>query len=344
MKWSAELIKHNREERIAVKFDKNEDTNRRIKALEGARWSVNMQVWHLPNTQEHRKRFGLEPTENELLIVEKLKSFERWLASKRYSESTIRTYTEALKVFMSYFAKKAIEQIDNQDIIDFNNDYILKKELSSSYQNQFINAIKLFFRTIENKLIVEEFIHRPKREKTLPNVLSKQEVKLIINASINLKHRTMLSLLYSCGLRSGELLRLMPMHVDSKRQLLIIKNGKGKKDRVVPLSMKTIEMLRAYYSIYKPKFYLFEGQQAGNAYDARSLQQVLKQSLAKTSIIKPVTLHWLRHSYATHLLESGTDLRYIQEILGHSSSRTTEIYTHVSTLSLQKIVSPFDSL
>jgi integrase/recombinase XerD len=189
-----------------------------------------------------------------------------------------------------------------------------------------------------------DFIQRPKREKRLPNVLSKEEVKAILEAHNNLKHKVMLSLIYSCGLRCGELLALEPIHIDSKRNIILIKNSKGKKDRIVPLSQKILEMLRTYYKLYKPKRYLFEGQTSGMPYDKRSLQLVLKQALNKTKIIKPVTLHWLRHSYATHLLENGTDLRYIQEILGHSSSKTTEIYTHVSTNSIQRIKSPFDDL
>jgi integrase/recombinase XerD len=125
---------------------------------------------------------------------------------------------------------------------------------------------------------------------------------------------------------------------------VLLKNAKGKKDRIVPLSPKILDLLRDYYKIYKPRLYLFEGQKAGEKYDARSLQQILKQALQKAGITKPVTLHWLRHSYATHLLETGTDLRYIQELLGHSSSKTTEIYTHVSTKSIQQIKSPFDDL
>lgn len=154
----------------------------------------------------------------------------------------------------------------------------------------------------------------------------------------------MLSLIYSCGLRCGELLALQPHHIDSKRNIVFIKQSKGKKDRIVPLSPKVLLLLRDYYKAYRPKTYLFEGQRVGCPYDARSLQLTLKQALQKAGINKPVTLHWLRHSYATHLLESGTDLRYIQELLGHNSSRTTEIYTHVSTKSIQLIKSPFDDL
>ncbi|GGI24374.1 tyrosine-type recombinase/integrase [Pedobacter mendelii] len=179
--------------------------------------------------------------------------------------------------------------------------------------------------------MVVEKIHRPRPEHKLPNVLSKEEIKLILEALTNIKHKTMLSLIYSCGLRRSELLHLKPTDIDSKRNLIFIKQSKGKKDRIVPLSLKILEMLREYYKLYHPKVWLFEGQKTENLYSEKSLQSVLKQALSKAKIIKPVTLHWLRHSYATHLLENGTDLRYIQELLGHNSSKTTEIYTHVST-------------
>jgi integrase/recombinase XerD len=154
----------------------------------------------------------------------------------------------------------------------------------------------------------------------------------------------MLSLIYSCGLRRSELINLKPSDIDSNRKIIIIRQGKGRKDRIAPLSEKIIDMLRRYYIGYKPQIWLFEGQIKGTQYDERSLANVLKQALAKTNIKKPVSLHWLRHSYATHLLEAGTDLRYIQEILGHQSSKTTEIYTHVSTKNIQNIKSPFDDL
>lgn len=243
-----------------------------------------------------------------------------------------------------FYRDKAIAEITNEDVIVYNNEYILKNNLSASYQNQIVNAIKLFFQTIRDTKMMVDKIHRPKRAKVLPNVLSKEEIKLILNAHSNIKHKMMLSLIYSCGLRCGELLALQPVHIDSKRNLVLLKNSKGKKDRIAPLSPKILEMLREYYTVCKPSNYLFEGQIKGQPYDARSLQQVLKQALKKVGIAKPVSLHWLRHSFATHLLESGTDLRYIQELLGHNSSKTTEIYTHVSTKSIQQIKSPFDDL
>ena len=151
-------------------------------------------------------------------------------------------------------------------------------------------------------------------------------------------------MIYSCGFRRSELLHLKPNDIDSNRNLVIIRQAKGKKDRIAPLSPSILIMLRDYYKAHKPKNWLFEGDKEGFKYSEKSLQSILKQALVKTKITKPVTLHWLRHSYATHLLEAGTDLRFIQELLGHSSSKTTEIYTHVSTKSLQNIKSPFDDL
>lgn len=276
--------------------------------------------------------------------VLRITELKRWMRSKRYSEHTIKTYCDAVGTFLKFHKTKSLSEISNADLVDFNNDYVHKNQLSASFQNQVINGVKLFFRQIENRALDIELLHRPKRPKLLPNVLSKEEVKAILRAHANIKHKAMLSLIYSCGLRCGELLRLTLNDIDSKRNLLIVRQAKGRKDRIVPLSSMTIALLRDYYIGYRPKHFLFEGQQADSSYDERSLQSVLKQALIKAGINKPVTLHWLRHSYATHLLEAGTDLRYIQEILGHTSSRTTEIYTHVSTKSIQKIVSPFDTL
>ena len=273
-----------------------------------------------------------------------LQQFRNYLEQRRYSKNTIKTYLECLRVFMAFHSKKLLNEITLEDVYLFNTEYILKKNCSASYQNQVINSIKLFYRSQYNKKLDIEQIERPRREKKLPNVLSKQEVKRIIQAPVNLKHKLMLCLIYACGLRRSELLNLVPREIHSDRNLLIIRQSKGKKDRIVPISNNLIEQLREYYKIYRPNVYLFEGQTPGERYSDRSLQLVLKSAVKKAKINKPVTLHWLRHSYATHLLESGTDLRYIQELLGHSSSKTTEIYTHVSIRNIQQIRSPFDDL
>ena len=277
-------------------------------------------------------------------IEQHLISFKNYMNFRRYSQNTIKTYADALEVFFRFYKDQAPESLNIENIINFNTSYILKKNLSASYQNQVINAIKLFYRNRFNRSMEVDFIQRPRREKRLPNVLSKNEVKSILEAPTNLKHRAMLSLIYACGLRRSELLNLTLKDILSDRNLLFIRQSKGKKDRVVPISIKLIEILRDYYKAFKPKTWLFEGQEVGKKYSDRSIQLVLNQAVEKAKIVKPVSLHWLRHSYATHLLESGTDLRYIQELLGHSSSRTTEIYTHVSTRNLQQIRSPFDDL
>jgi integrase/recombinase XerD len=338
---------HNKQKVIFISFEKNYEHHQEVKNLASSKWSQSKKSWYTLDTDANRELFHLQPlaySQPSAEGIKHLQKFTYWLKSKRYSENTIKTYTEALKTFLIFYNTQEITAITNEDVVRFNNEHILKNNFSHSYQNQVVNAIKLYFKTIQDTSLELEKIHRPKREKLLPNVLSKEEVKSILNAHSNPKHKMMLSLIYSCGLRCGELLALKPVHIDSKRNIVMLKNSKGKKDRIVPLSPKILEMLREYYLAFKPKNYLFEGQTAGNPYDSRSLQQVLKQALTKAGTTKPVTLHWLRHSYATHLLESGTDLRYIQELLGHGSSKTTEIYTHVSTKNIQQIKSPFDDL
>jgi integrase/recombinase XerD len=347
MKWEAKIIQYKGEKRIAVIFKKDAALIARIKEFQGARWSQSMVLWHLPDTDENRIHFKLPlfaSTQPNAEGQQAIDTFKQHLRSKRYSESTIGTYSEALRSFLVFYNTKPIAELTNEDIIIYNNEYILKNNLSASYQNQIVNAIKLYFKLIRETKIDIEKVHRPKRARVLPNVLSKEEVKAILEAHSNLKHKIMLSMIYSCGLRRSELLNLKPSNIDSKRNIVLLKNAKGKKDRIAPLSPKILKMLREYYSEYKPTVWLFEGQKKGEQYSEFSLQSVLKQALKKVNITKPVTLHWLRHSYATHLLESGTDLRYIQELLGHNSSKTTEIYTHVSTKSIQQIKSPFDDL
>ncbi|GMV54027.1 MAG: Integrase [Chlorobi bacterium OLB6] len=342
---TTKFIIHKGQKRIAVSFEKKAELIERFKKLDGAQWSATLKTWHLPDTEAYRRKFKMNPEKYLSVEVQhQIAKFVKWLRSKRYSENTIKTYSEAIRVFLRFYSKKALSEIGNEDIIMFNNEYILKKQLSASYQNQMVNAVKLFFLTVQDRRLKIEQIHRPKKPKILPNVLSKEEIRAILEAHGNIKHRVMLSLTYACGLRRSELLNLKPADIDSKRGILLIKQAKGRKDRIVPISEKVVALLRQYYKAYKPTVWLFEGQQKGKQYTAESLQSVLKQALQKAKITKPVSLHWLRHSYATHLLENGTDMRYIQELLGHSSSKTTEIYTHVSTRNLQNIKSPFDDL
>lgn len=359
-------ITHNSQLRVALTFEKNDNIIALLKSnFIDARWSQTNKCWHIPYKEKTLEKLlhtfkgvaflDYRKLTSKLKVIQpsitlneeaslKMKQFEQFLTSKRFAESTVKTYLGAMRVFLNFYNDVPISSLNNQHIIKFNNDYILAKSLSNSYQNQTVNAIKKFFLIVENRNINIESIHRPQKEQKLPNVLSKEEVKSILDAPKNIKHKVMLCLIYACGLRRSELINLKPLEVDSKRNLLIIRQSKGNKDRMVPLSEKIIEMLREYYKAYRPKVWLFEGQKAESQYSAKSLENVLKQSLLKAKIKKPVSLHWLRHSFATHLLENGTDLRYIQEILGHKSSKTTEIYTHVSTKNIQNIKSPFDDL
>jgi len=185
-------------------------------------------------------------------------------------------------------------------------------------------------------------VPRPKKERKLPDIITQGEVIKILDTVANLKYRTILMLIYSAGLRVGEAVRLKVNDIDSQRNLIHIRGAKGKKDRYTVLSSVLLEKLREYYKIYKPREYLFEGGNDRVHLAERSVQNVFKRAVKNAGIKKQITVHTLRHSFATHLLESGTDLRYIQEILGHASSRTTEIYTDVSKQILGKIVSPLD--
>lgn len=338
----------------------------------GAQWSQTYKCWYIANTSENLNQIvtafkgkariddkalnkqktspthsKCSPTTEKALspgIEKEISTFIDWMRNKRYSESTIKTYRGGLRLFFLFLDNKKPDEVVNADLEYFHKAYIIAGNYSVSFQSQMINAIKLFFSNRLHRKLDPELIDRPRKPKQLPNVLSKEEVKQILEAPANIKHRAMLSLVYACGLRRGELLNLRIHDVDSKRMLLKVRQAKGRKDRIVPLPEGILQLLRTYYKYARPHTYLFEGTNKGEPYSEGSLQKVLKAALKKTGIRKPATLHWLRHSYATHLLENGTDLRYIQELLGHNSSRTTEIYTHVTDNSLKRIKSPFDDL
>ncbi len=182
-----------------------------------------------------------------------------------------------------------------------------------------------------------------RRERKLPDVLDINEVKEILSNIKNLKHKTIISLIYSCGLRISEAVNLKVTDIDSERMMIKIVQAKGKRDRYIPLSEKMLYLLREYYKIYKPDKYLFEGQ-TKDFYSARSIQAILKSAIAKTNISKKITVHSLRHSFATHLLEQGTDISLIQKLLGHKDIKTTLLYTQISSSQLSKIKNPFDTI
>ena len=261
----------------------------------------------------------------------------------RYSPRTIQVYVDCFSEFLNYYPGKEPADITQDEIIKYLRYLIEERCISTSYQNQAINAIKFYFEKVMGVKRETYYIERPRREKYLPEVLSEEEVRAIIGSITNLKHRCMIMTAYSAGLRVGELLNLRPVDIDSKRMLIRVFQGKGRKDRVTLLSEKLLELLRKYYRQYHPHDYLFQGI-SGGRYSERSIQLVLKRACKDAGIIKHVTMHTLRHSFATHLLEHNTDLRYIQELLGHTNPKTTEIYTHISTKGLDQLKSPLDNL
>jgi site-specific recombinase XerD len=261
-----------------------------------------------------------------------LKIFEEKLRYKNYSEKSIRLYTSYLNNFLNQTNVKDPYQVRTQQIVDF----LEKKTYTSiSQQNQYISSLKLYARFILNKKEIHlSKIERPKSEKKLPRVIDGEFIKSKLSKIGNLKHRSILTLTYSVGLRVSEIINLKIDDIDSKRMIIHIKNGKGRKDRVVPLSQTVLEILREYYKEYKPKEYLFNGQKS-KQYSIQSCQKIYKVYIDQNT-----SIHSLRHSHATVLLETGVDIRIIQKILGHSSVKTTEIYTHVSNNILKNIKLP----
>ncbi len=274
----------------------------------------------------------------------KITEFKRWMEQMRYSANTINTYIHHLEIFFGYYHDKKPEEINNIDVFEFIGQYVLKKKLSSTFQNQIISAIKKFYAYSYNRNLDLSNIERPRKSLRLPKVIDKKDLRLFFSGIQNQKHRIALETIYACGLRRSELLNLKLQHIDSKRAMLTVFNSKGSKDRLIPISPRLLEKMKTYYFAYRPKVFFIEGQVEGKGISAGSLQKIFVGALKKSNISKPFTLHCLRHSFATHLLENGTDLRYIQELLGHKSSKTTEIYTHVSNNSLKNIKNPFDEL
>lgn len=262
---------------------------------------------------------------------------------KRYSSRTVEVYTSLVRSFLSVLKNRNPNDLKDEDIGRYITKFYVKAGYSRSYQNQAVNALKLFYKAEYHRDIGQVVSLRPKREHKLPIVLSQEEVRAILSSFTNSKHKTIFYLIYSGGLRISEVTSLKLNDIDSKRGVIRIRESKGAKDREVPLSDKALEQLRVYYKEFKPQEYLFEGQ-FGGQYSTRSIQALFRKALTICGIMKKATVHTLRHSYATHLLENGTDLRIIQELLGHKSSRTTELYTHVSQQTKQKIPNPLDQL
>ena len=276
--------------------------------------------------------------------MESFEDFKKLLEIKRYSPNTVETYLGLLRSFDSYIGDTLdIHRLESKFLLQKIRNIVIDKSYAYTTQKQLLSALKLYLLEIHKVMIDLDTVRPRSPQRVLPEILSSQEVKKLLERTTNKKHQAMLTTIYALGLRSGELINLKISHLDGDRNIIFIGEGKGKKDRILPFPESLKPYLREYFKAYRPKEYLFEGQKGGK-YTAASLRSVFKQAISRADITKNVTLHSLRHAYATHLLESGTDLRRIQKLLGHNDIKTTMMYTHVSQSSVLETKSPLDFL
>jgi site-specific recombinase XerD len=350
---------HRKELKILIRFDYNQTLIDKLKSTANTYWSKSLNCWYIAESTENLNTLvqlfkGIAELDTSRLTKKDvfirnlsaeekklLNGFYLYMKGKRYSESTLKTYTFFIADFVNFHTKKDWEELNNRDVELFIEKVFLERKYSVSSQRQFISALKVFITYYPSTKINDLVLARPKKSNRLPSVLSQEEVLRIISVTTNLKHRAIIALLYSCGLRISELINLKLADFHLERKQLIIKSGKGRKDRYVSLADSFLPLLKNYYFSYEPKTYFVEGLQ-GKQYTASSVRAFLKKSCKKATIHRSVTPHTLRHSYATHLLENGVDIRYIQSLLGHSRPETTMIYTHVKRKDLMQIQNPLD--
>ncbi|MBV7270077.1 site-specific tyrosine recombinase/integron integrase [Winogradskyella luteola] len=272
-----------------------------------------------------------------------LLEFEQKLSLQRYAESSIKSYTNALAKFLIAFEGYSLEKVKEKNIENFLYHIQKTENISSAYQKQILSAVGKYYRLFHSRNLNLKYLYPKRKQKTLPRYLTRNEVIRLISACKNIKHKCILKILYGCGLRVGEVVELRVENVNSDQMLLHINRAKGKKDRTVKLPKTVLDDLRVYYKKYKPNDFLFEGQNKPY-YSSKSIQNFIKKYALEAKITKTVTPHMLRHSYATHLVESGLDIRFVKELLGHNSIKTTEIYTHIPDIAKSKFMSPIEYL
>ncbi len=359
------LVINNSNRILKLYFSFNKNLSQQLKLIPYCTWNGDKRCWEIPYSEKFlaevmaiAEQYGLKyiyHEEKKLKIIPRTSKYDiknyrtcpqnfiDKLHELRYSQNTLDVYSDMFEEFINYYEDYAIDDITEPMIMDFLRYLVTERHVSTSYQNQSINAIKFYYERVLGGRRKVYMINRPREEKFLPEVLSQEEVTALLNATDNLKHKAILMTIYSAGLRIGEAINLKIKDIDSNRMQIRVEQAKGKKDRYTLLGIKTLEILRKYVAEYKPSIWLFEGAK-GETYSQKGIQAILKKSVEKVGIKKHITVHTLRHSFATHLLEAGTDLRYIQSLLGHSNSKTTEIYTHITTKGFDQIKSPLDNL
>lgn len=340
-----------------------------------ARWSPAHRLWHLPYSESNYRQIrvhfhGLaqirtadfDLTHKNYLESRKIKGnqknaaltslskfarqelldVDRYLEMRRYAKRTRETYGYLLHVFFATIEYQRFDQLTHRVVDAYNTDHVVRAGYSVSYQRQFIGALKIYLKVRPRVSIIPENLERPDRQKRLPTVLSEEEVMRLIGQIPQIKHRTIVATLYATGMRISEVLALRLRDIDFHRNMIHIVQSKGGKDRVIGLSESLKILLANYMRDHHPQIYLFNGQ-GGGPYSGSSVRQIIHRAARRAGITKKVTPHTMRHSYATHLLDQGVDVRHVQELLGHSKPETTMIYTHVSTKKLMQIRSPFDA-
>ena len=343
--------RHKGEPVIKIFFEYDRAWINRAQLL-GAKWSKTMACWYVPDTDENRGKFNVEKwaggqagfatisEENKIALG----LFIQQLQLKGYSPATVRSYKSEFMQLLAVLKQKPVNTLSHQRLKDYFNWCLVKEKLSENTVHSRLNAVKFYF---EQVLHGEKFywdIPRPKRPMLLPKVISEEKILDGLLKLENLKHRALLFTAYSAGLRVSEVVALKVTDINSDRMQIRIEAAKGKKDRMVTLAKATLEVLREYVKLYKPTKYLFAGQHEGEPYSSRSAQAIFNKVFKSMNLPPNISFHSLRHSYATHLHESGTDIKYIQELLGHNDIRTTLRYTHVSKKQLGKIESPIDKI
>lgn len=346
---------------IILKLPYSEENLQRIKQIPGRKWDLEEKYWTIPNTftsvEVFKVLFDLDENilkklyefrvmtkpEKQETIKPLIRKVRQEIKISGFSPKTEKAYVGHILRFYNYFDGKILS-ISEQEIKNYLSDLLSGNQVSSSYMNQALSALKFFYNNIQGSKDVISNIKSPKRQQKLPQILSMEEIFSIFKSIKNPKHRMMIMLIYSAGLRISEAVNLKVSDIDVNRKLIRVAQAKGKKDRYTLLSDIALTALTHYYQAYEPQEWLFEGGKEGRHITERSIQNVFDRACTKAGIQKEVSVHTLRHSFATHLLEAGTDLRYIQELLGHQSSKTTEIYTHVSNQAISKIQSPLDGM
>ena len=344
---------HNDRNVIFVHFSYNPTLKNELrKKFPAAKWSSSRNLWYLPDVNAVRHEIGMEPrTESGKAVISQihpvnqpaLKQMHDLLILKGYSPNTVRTYCVEFAQLLYILKDVHVETLTPQRLRSYFLYCSTKLKLSENMIHSRMNAIKFYFDHVLKRENVFDDIPRPQKRDPLPKALSKSDVSKIFAQVNNKKHLMMLKLCYGMGLRVSEIVKLKISNIDSGRMMVHIENSKGKKDRYVALPSSILEELRNYFRAYTPKEYLFEGQYGGQ-YSIRSAQVVFKNAMKKAKINKKVGIHGLRHSYATHLVEAGTDMYFIMRLLGHCDIKTTEVYTKVSNRQIGNVKSPLDDL